>query len=60
MGFDLAHALVPAIAIAVIILGLEEWAYFKSQSKLMRAVITGAAVFALLLVLNIFWPSPGY
>lgn len=60
MGFDLAHALVPAIAIAVIVLALEEWAYFKSHSKLMRAVITAAAVFALLLVLNIFWPSPGY
>jgi hypothetical protein len=60
MGFDLTHALVPAIAIAVIVLALEEWAYFKSHSKLMRGVITGAAVFVLLLVLNIFWPSPGY
>lgn len=60
MGFDLAHALVPAAIIVVLVLVLEEWAYFKSGSKLVRAVITGIAVFALLLVLNVFWPSPGY
>ena len=51
------NKIVKIIVIVVIVLGLEEWAYFKSHSKLMRAVITGVAVFALLLVLNFFWPS---
>ncbi|MEQ9042056.1 MAG: hypothetical protein RIE24_27345 [Silicimonas sp.] len=60
MGFDLIHALVPAAVIVVVVLVLEEWAYFKSRSAMARALITAAAVFALLLVINFFWPTPGY
>lgn len=53
MGFDLTTTLVPAIIIMVVVLVLEEWAYFKARTKLQRAVITAVAVFALLLVFNL-------
>jgi hypothetical protein len=49
---DLTHTLVPAIIIVVMILALEEWAYFKARTKLQRAAITGIAVFLLLLAFN--------
>lgn len=60
MNFDLTGTLIPAILIVVVILGLEEWAYFKATTKLQRAVITGVAVFVLLLVVNLLWSSPGH
>ena len=60
MHFDLTGTLIPAILIVVLILGLEEWAYFKAKSKTQRAVITGVAVFLLLLVVNLIWSSPSH
>lgn len=53
MGFDLTTTVLPAIIIMVVVLVLEEWAYFKARSKLQRALITGGAVFVLLLVFNL-------
>ena len=53
MYFGFFGALVPAIVIVLVVLGLEEWAFFKSKTKLQRALITGAAVFVLLLVFGL-------
>lgn len=53
MSFDLIHTLIPAIIIMVMVLILEEWAYFKARTKIQRAVITGLGVFVLLVVFNL-------
>ena len=53
MGFDAYNTLLPAVLIIVVVLALEEWAYFKATTKLRRAIITAVAVFALLLVFNL-------
>ena len=45
--------LIPAIVVIVVVLGLEEWAYFKAKSKLQRAVITGIAVFVIVFIFNL-------
>lgn len=50
---NLTNTLVPAIIIVVVILALEEWAYFKARTKTQRAAITGVAVFLLLLAFNL-------
>lgn len=60
MGFDVPHSVVVAILVIVLVLGLEEWAWFKATTKMQRALITGAAVFILLIVINLVWHSPGY
>ena len=52
MEYDLLRSAVPALVVIVVVLGLEEWAYFKARSKLQRAVITGVAVFIIALILN--------
>ena len=44
---------IPAIIVVVVVLALEEWAFFKARSKLQRAVITGAAVFVIFLAFNL-------
>ena len=56
---DLYNTLLPAILIVVVVLALEEWAYFKAGTKTQRAVITGAAVFVLLIVINLVWSGGG-
>ncbi len=50
---NLTNTLVPAIIIVVVILALEEWAYFKARTKTQRAAITGVAVFLLLIAFNL-------
>ena len=52
MELDFLRPLIPAIIVVVLVLVLEEWAYFQARSKFQRAIITGAAVFALVFV---FW-----
>ena len=56
---DLYNTLLPAVLIVVVVLALEEWAYFKAGTKTQRAVITGAAVFILLIVINLVWSGGG-
>jgi hypothetical protein len=53
MGFDLYNTLIPAILIIVVVLALEEWAYFKATTKLGRAIITAVSVLVLLVVFNL-------
>lgn len=53
MSSDLHSGLIPALAVIAAVLILEEWAYFKARSKLQRAIITGIAVFILVVILNI-------
>ena len=52
MNFDLSASLVAAIAAIVVVLVLEEVAFFAARTKLQRAIITGFAVAVLVLVLN--------
>ena len=51
MGFF--GALIPAIAIVVVVLVLEEIAVFRARTKFQRALITGVTVFVLLGVINL-------
>lgn len=44
---------IPAIVVIIVILAFEEWAYFKARSKLQRAMITGVAVFLIVLAFNL-------
>lgn len=44
---------IPAIVVIIVILAFEEWAYFKARSKLQRAIITGVAVFLIVLAFNL-------
>ena len=53
MDLGVFGAAIPAIIVIVVVLVLEEWAYFKARSKLQRAVIIGVAVFIIFLVLNL-------
>lgn len=53
MDLGFFGAAIPAIIVIVVVLVLEEWAYFKAGSKLQRAIITGVAVFAIFFVLNL-------
>ena len=46
-------AIVAALVVIIVVLGLEDWAYFKAKTKMQRAIITGVAVFVLILLLNI-------
>jgi hypothetical protein len=55
--FDLVYGLVLSTLVFLAVLGLEEWAYFKTSSKVTRSLITGAAAFVLFLALHFFWPS---
>ena len=59
MELDLLRPAVLALIVIVIVLVLEEWAYFKAKSKVQRAVITGIAVFALVVIFNLF-PSASF
>ena len=59
MEFDLLKPAVLALIVIVIVLVLEEWAYFKAKSKLQRAVTTGIAVFVLAIIFNLF-PSASF
>ena len=59
MDLGVFGAAIPAIIVIVVVLVLEEWAYFKAGSKTQRAVITGAAVFVLLIVINLAWAGGG-
>lgn len=52
MGFDPLNALVPAILIVIVVLALEEWAFFKARTRFQRALITGVAVFVLLVIFS--------
>ena len=56
---DLYNTLLPAVLIVVVVLALEEWAYFKAGTKTQLAVITGVAVFVLLIVINLAWAGGG-
>ena len=58
MEFDLFRSVVPALLVIVVVLVLEEWAYFKARTKMQRAIITGVAVFVLVLIFNLV-PVPG-
>ncbi len=60
MHMNFYGPLIPAILIFVLILALEEWAWFKATTKLQRAAVTGVAVFILLLVLGFVWSSPSH
>lgn len=60
MGYGFFGSLVPAIVIVLIVLAFEEWAFFKSKTRFQRALITGAAVFVILLVIGLLIPHPGY
>ena len=59
MELDLLRPAVLALIVIVIVLVLEEWAYFKAKSKVQRAVITGIAVFVLVVIFNLF-PSASF
>ena len=58
MDFDYFNIAVPALVVIVVVLALEEWAYFKATTKFQRAIITGIAVFVLVLIFNLI-PVPG-
>lgn len=58
MEFDFFNIAAPALVVIVVVLVLEEWAYFKARTKLQRAFITGVAVFMLVLILSLV-PVPG-
>ena len=58
MEFDLFRSVVPALLVIVVVLVFEEWAYFKARTKMQRAIITGVAVFVLVLIFNLV-PVPG-
>lgn len=60
MTMNFAGPLLPAILIVVLVLVLEEWAWFRARTRLQRALVTGAAVFVLLVIANLFWVSPGH
>ncbi len=45
--------LIAAIAVVVVVLVLEEWAFFAARTKTQRAVITGVTVFVLVLIFNL-------
>ena len=59
MELDLLRPAVLALIVIVIVLVLEEWAYFRAKSKVQRAVITGIAVFVLVVIFNLF-PSASF
>ena len=53
MNFDFSSSVVAAVAVIVVVLVLEEWAFFAARTKTQRAIITGAAVFVLVIVFNL-------
>ena len=53
MELDFFGAAIPAVIVIIVVLVLEDWAYFKAKGKLQRAVITGMAVFVIFLVFNL-------
>lgn len=53
MELNFFGAALPAVIVIVVVLALEDWVYFKSKTKLQRAIITGVAVFVIFLVLNL-------
>ena len=53
LDLGLFGAAVPAMIVIFVVLVLEEWAYFKAKSGMQRAIITGAAVFIIVFVLNL-------
>ena len=53
MDLGFFGAAVPAIVVIVVVLVLEEWAFFKARSRWQRAVITGVSVFIIFFVLNL-------
>ncbi len=55
MEADLSSGVVPALVVIGVVLVFEDWAYFKARTKLQRALITGAAVFVLVVIFNIPW-----
>ena len=59
MDFNIFNSLVPAILVIVVVLVLEDWAYFKARTKTQRAIITGVAVFGLVFIFNLI-PAAGY
>ena len=60
MHFSFYDAIIPAIVIGIVVLVLEEWAFFKAKSRLQRALITGVTVFVILLLVNLLLPSTGF
>lgn len=54
MQLGFLDAAVPAITVIVVLLVLENWAFFKARNGIQRAAITGAAVFLIFLVFNLF------
>ena len=50
---DILGPAIPAIVVIIVVLAFEEWAYFKARSKLQRAIITGLAVFVVVLAFNL-------
>lgn len=53
MGNSLYGPIVAAVAVVLVVLVLEELAFFAARSRTQRALITGVAVFILVLVFNL-------
>jgi hypothetical protein len=53
MNSPLYGPLLAAFAVVLVVLALEELAFFAARSKIQRAMITGVAVFILVLVFNL-------
>lgn len=53
MEFDFSASVIAAIAAIIVVLVLEELAFFAARTKLQRAIITGVAVFVLVIILNL-------
>jgi len=53
MEFDFYSSVAAALAAIVVVLVLEEWAFFAARTKSQRAMITGAAVFVLVIIFNL-------
>lgn len=55
MGIDIWNTAIPALVVVAVVIAFEEWAYFRARTKHQRAIITGVAVFAIVLVINLAW-----
>lgn len=53
MSSTLYGPIVAAVAVVLVVLVLEELAFFAARSRTQRALITGVAVFILVLVFNL-------